>query len=88
MSDSYLYQWVLRGPCLSECVSSLSDESLCRLSGWLGREYDENGDSGKVLGLCLVEQAERFRREHGAGRPGNGLGQDVPATLEEGGKIL
>lgn len=60
MSGTFLYQWVLAGPCVGECLSVLDDASLCTLSGWLGREYDENGKTGEVLGMCYVETHGRF----------------------------
>lgn len=88
MSAAFLYQWVLAGPCVAECLSVLSDACLCRLSGWLRLDYDENEKTGEVLGMCMVEQAARFAREHGAGCPGYGLGQGAPATLGEREEIL
>lgn len=84
MTPAFLYQWVLAGPCVAECVSVLDDVSLCRLSGWLRLDYDENGKTGEVLGICLVEQAARFVKrveDKGTANLANGAN-------EEGGKTL
>lgn len=69
-------------------VRSLSGPELADLIGCMGRNMTENGITGELLGLCLVECVRRLREERGAGRPGNGLAQDAPATLEEGGSNL
>ena len=84
MSGQFLYQWVLATAPADrmDAVRALNDASLCRLSGLLGREYDENETTGEVLGMCIVEQAVRFVRATVE------RGLEVPATLEkEGGKI-
>lgn len=68
-------------------IRSLSGPELADLAECLGRDMTENGITGELLGLCLEEAVVRLREERGAGRPGNGLGQDAPAT-EEGGNNL
>ena len=81
-----LAHWVMAGPDRAECVEILDDVHLCKLAGWLAQDFDENGATGEMLGLCLVEQARRFSvliEVRGAGRPGNGLAQDAPATNRE-----
>lgn len=60
MNPSSLYQWVMVGPSEEEAVGALNDDCLCRLSGWLARDYDINDATGRIYGLCLMEQADRF----------------------------
>lgn len=43
-------------------VAALSDAELVAVRGLLGRIYDENEVSGELLGICLVEEGERFER--------------------------
>ena len=60
MNGAFLFQWVLSGPDKAESVAALNDVALCRLTGWLAQDYQEDGPTGDVLGICLVEQARRF----------------------------
>lgn len=60
MNPQELYDWVRCGTDHPAKVAALHDEALCALSGWLSRRYDENAESGELLGLCLVESARRF----------------------------
>jgi hypothetical protein len=41
-------------------VLALTDAELVAVRGFLVRDFDEHGLSGLLLGICLVEQAERF----------------------------
>lgn len=60
----------------AECVRLLEPWAWRDLYSYLLRNYEENGISGQVLGMMLVEGAARYAR-----------GLEVPATFEEGGKI-
>ena len=65
MSGPDLYQMLLAGgvPDETGAAADLSDRALCRLTGWLAQNpWDENGPSGRVMGICLVEMATRFAR--------------------------
>jgi hypothetical protein len=55
-----LYEWLMGADHQPTAVAALHDTALCAVSGWLGRTYDENAESGQLLGLCLVESARRF----------------------------
>ena len=43
-------------------VARLTDDDLLLLSGMLSLDYEENGDTGEVLGICLVERSTRWGR--------------------------
>lgn len=43
-------------------VRSLADLELVAVRGYIARDYNENGVSGLLLGVCLVEEAGRFER--------------------------
>lgn len=60
MSGTFLYQWVLVSENPAESIRVLNDKAVCRLTGWLAQDYDANGKSGEVLGLCLGESTRRF----------------------------
>lgn len=60
MSPDQLVEWILRQKVTALAVQALDDAQLCAVSGHLGQDYDENGISGMLLGLCLVESARRF----------------------------
>ena len=64
MTAPFLYAWVLATAREDRhaAVQALNDKSLCRLSGWLALSYSESDATGEVLGMCLVEQAERFAK--------------------------
>jgi hypothetical protein len=82
----------------SQCLTrSLSGPELAELISALGRGMDENGITGELLGVCLVEALERLKTQDGktqdgreeglaAGRPEHGLEQDAPATVTEDGR--
>lgn len=53
-----------------EAIRSLSGPELADLGGCLGRDCDENGITGELLGLCLVDAMRRAR-------------EDAPATEED-----
>lgn len=78
MSPSVIYQWVLCGPDGDEAmaVSVLDDCFLCALAAWLESNFEETEASGRVLGICLVEQARRFARNTPARR--HNLGGQYP----------
>lgn len=57
-----LMAWLLTQP--AGAVVALDDYELIGVSGELGRIYDENGPTGTLLGICLVEQARRFARQN------------------------
>lgn len=90
MSGAFLFQWVLVGPDKAENVAALNDVALCRLTGWLAQDYQEDGPSGEVLGICLVEGAARFaagvaeRKRNPWGLEEMGTGLEVPATRANG----
>lgn len=44
-------------------VRSLSGPELADLAGCLGRDMTENGITGELLGLCLVDAMRRLREE-------------------------
>ena len=60
-------------------VAMMTDADLCALSGDLRRRYSENDVSGEMLGIVLVEQAERFAKQVRKAR-----GLEVPATPNKG----
>jgi hypothetical protein len=72
-----LMAWLLTQP--ADAVAALDDYELIGVSGELGRIYDENGPTGTLLGICLVEQARRFVEGKKDGR-----GLEVPATPNDG----
>jgi len=43
-------------------VAALADDALLLVSGMLSLSYDENGESGEILGICLVERSTRWGR--------------------------
>ena len=55
-------------------VAAMTDEDLCAFGGELLRNYSENDPSGEMLGIVLVEQADRFAKRV----------REVPATLNNG----
>lgn len=57
-----IYGWLRHAPRRAEAVGILSDAELLRVSGWLARDYNENSDSGELLGICLVERSDRWAR--------------------------
>lgn len=61
-------------------VRSLSGPELADLVGCLGRDMTENGITGELLGLCLVECVRRLREEGGTANLAN-------LANEEGGQI-
>lgn len=79
MKPEDLYDWILWAVDKPAAVAALHDTALCGVSGWLARDYDQNADSGELLGLCLVESARRFNAA--VSRNNQGRGQDVPATI-------
>lgn len=81
MNPEDLYEWILWAVDKPAAVAVLNDESLCALSGWLSRRYEENAPSGELLGLCLVESARRFALRVAGWRQNQERGQDVPATF-------
>jgi hypothetical protein len=81
MNSGDLYDWILWAVDKPAAVAVLHDESLCALSGWLSRHYEENAPSGELLGLCLVESARRFSLRVQGWKNTQGRGQDVPATI-------
>jgi hypothetical protein len=46
----------------ASAVAALPDDALLLVSGMLSLSYDENGDSGEILGICLVERSTRWGR--------------------------
>ena len=46
-----------------EAIRSLSGRELADLVGCLGRDCEENGITGELLGLCLVDAVRRLREE-------------------------
>ncbi len=76
MNGEAIFKWVLAGPDKAECVRVLPDEWLRRLSGFLSLDYDENGVTGELLGMCMVEIFWRFLKQP------EPQGQVVPATEE------
>lgn len=55
-----IYEELVRSTDRVAHVAGLPAEELLCLSGWLARVYDENGQTGELLGLCLVERSERW----------------------------
>ena len=86
MSGAFLYQWVLASASgeRMEAIQALNDVSLCRLAGWLEKDFVEGETTGDVLGMCLVEGHRRFSAQLGWKIEEGEQGQDVPATKEEG----
>jgi hypothetical protein len=78
MNGRFLYLWVLASASgeRMEAIQALSHASLCRLADFLIKDHTAGETSGDVLGMCLVEQADRFARQWRE--------QVVPATNEEG----
>lgn len=63
----------------AECVRALEPWAWRDLYSWLLRNYEENGITGTVLGLMLVEGARRYAD---AKHPSH-----VERRIEEGGEI-
>lgn len=63
MTGEWLYTWVLASADFTDALRALNDKCLCRLSAYLELEAYEEGTRGDVMGLCLLEQAERFGKQ-------------------------
>ena len=47
---------------MAAAVAALSDDELLRVSGHLAQGYSENGPTGELLGICLIERSARWER--------------------------
>lgn len=61
------FQAVCDAPDLETAVRELSPKHWARLYSYLLQTYEENGVSGQVLGLMLVEGARRYAGAVGFG---------------------
>lgn len=71
-------------PQTAAAVMALTDAELVAVRGFLGRDFDEHGLSGLLLGICLVEQAERFElwvAKQGTTNPPHPTNQDGEGFL-------
>ena len=55
-----IFQAVCDAPNTEQAVMALEPKPWLRLYSYLLQSYDENGVSGKILGLMLVEGARRY----------------------------
>lgn len=51
----------MSGMRFQKAARSLSGPALAELIGCLGRDCDENGVTGELLGVCLEESVRRLR---------------------------
>lgn len=58
-----IYAWLEAAPDRVIAVSTLNDDELLRVSGWLCQHYEENQPTGEILGICLVERSDRWAHE-------------------------
>ena len=68
MNPAEIYRWVLAGSDEELAVAALNDTALCDVSGYLAQDFDENEATGRVLGICMVEQTRRFTRRVRGGK--------------------
>jgi hypothetical protein len=52
----------MSGDLVIQAIKSLTGAELADLIGSLGRQANENGFSGELLGLCLAEAVERLEK--------------------------
>ena len=51
-----------RASLFQEAIATLTGPELAELIGCLGRDIDENGITGELLGVCLAEAVHRLKR--------------------------
>lgn len=60
MSPEALVNWIWSQKVTEVAVGELNDTQLVAVRGFLSRDYDFNGLTGHLLGICYVEEAKRF----------------------------